>query len=128
MPPSALPPRPQIVIQGGVGEGWGGAVCPGACTFGGSSASAAGASKGLPSPAAAATRAPCPTSPAATYSIFPQYKACSIEESHPAGSQRDQAMATFWREVAVVERALAPLLPALAGGPPAGGVPRVRWL
>ena len=30
------------------------------------------------------------------------------------------ALATFGREVAVVERALVPLLPALAAGPPEG--------
>ena len=44
----------------------------------------------------------------------------SIGESHPAGAALQAALATFGREVGVVERALAPLLPALAAGPPEG--------
>jgi hypothetical protein len=44
----------------------------------------------------------------------------SIGESHPAGAALQAALATFERDVAVVERALAPLLPALAAGPPEG--------
>ncbi|PSC70828.1 coiled-coil domain-containing 94-like protein isoform A [Micractinium conductrix] len=47
----------------------------------------------------------------------------SLRESHPAGPALEQALAQFRREIGVMERALAPLLPALAAGPPAGGLP-----
>ena len=47
----------------------------------------------------------------------------SLRESHPAGPELQQALATFRREVAVIERALVPLLPALAAGPPPGTPP-----
>lgn len=51
----------------------------------------------------------------------------SIRESHAAGPALDEALRTFRREVDVIGRALAPLLPSLAAGVPPGGLPRPAW-
>lgn len=50
----------------------------------------------------------------------------SILQAHPPSPARDQLVETFWREVGVIKRALAPLLPALRAGPPAEVA--LRWL
>ncbi|KAL4428382.1 hypothetical protein ABPG75_002471 [Micractinium tetrahymenae] len=51
----------------------------------------------------------------------------SIRESHPTGPALDQALQTFHQEIAIIGRALAPLLPAMAAGPPPGGLQRPAW-
>lgn len=51
----------------------------------------------------------------------------SLRESHPAGPALDQALQTFQTEVGIIERALAPLLPAIAAGVPPDGLPRPAW-
>ncbi|KAI3428528.1 hypothetical protein D9Q98_007351 [Chlorella vulgaris] len=51
----------------------------------------------------------------------------SVRESHPQGPQLQVALDTFTAEVAVVARALAPLLPALAAGLPPEHMPRRSW-
>lgn len=70
-----------------------------------------------------------PRSPSSTAPPVPHRcrRERSIRESHPKGVQLQAALGTFWQEVAVIERALAPLLPALVAGPPAGSAPAVAW-
>jgi hypothetical protein len=60
--------------------------------------------------------------------VYQDAWAASIEESHPASAARDALLATFWREVGVIEKALRPVIPALLRmQSDAGAAEQVRW-
>lgn len=53
----------------------------------------------------------------------------SIEESHPEGAERAALVEGFWKEVGMIGRALAPVLPALQAwnGAASERETRVQW-